>query len=1016
MSIVLTADDWLNQMIVQARLLDPSFSGAVGSPEYKMFSSVAQTLAASQVNMTGLSNALNINSKVGSQLDQFTANFGMQRQKATPAQGYVVFRRPSPAPTNITISQGLVIQANGVNTNSPTTVQYSTSSPGTIAQGETASAPVPVQAVTAGVATNVPAGALNQFVGTIPAGVSSVSNPTAITNGLDPEDDDIFKSRFQNTWARNLSGTTSSYLAVALAGAFTTKAVCIGQQSTFIEYIQVPNADDAGIVNSSIQLINGNIQAMTAGASAGGLWTTALSDIPYAKNLFTSIPTFISDNGTGTYYYQQDVDYTYNTPPLLQGDALREHVTTAAGPPSTGEISLNGTNFAIPVESTTGFPTSGSLYLYASDLNWYTVTYTNIDINTSGGQYTPEFTGCNTVPTYGGTAKTFVGYPIYLIPTDTEERPNFTFTNINSVIDVATGQYTRLFDTTTGEWVTNSEIVNPADNLITVQTLTPGQVIQSEFRYVSTASRNNLNINLNNCIDVYVNGSNPQQTSCVFMPPSSSTNPLTAIFTNTTSSPFYVDNFRRDGEPERRPNIGNHWTPLFNPPITSLPASITGPDGATFFLDVHYWLVHEIDELANSIRGRDGIEWSYQFWGDNQTTPPIDNSGYLPGGDSTSTVMNYGQSKLPIEVDNYSNDANIINMQATYDAQSPVTTDVLAHGAKIRYFKFDVTLMYAQNAGAAGVQSAITSTLSNYLNNQYFGTIVQLSSILEQIGAVSGVQNVRWSNDLPTPPNQIRVIETDINGNPLAGVQTDRYAPYSSANKASFTLQVTGANFGSTDNYRLTWNDSVLGTFTTNPISYTASASDIQTAINTVIESFALPYQNGVTVTQLYRSPDTLNPYTQYLVTYATPATTVASGSNNIDVSTFTGSGVLNVASTTVSPAYPTTGTINVETGNGIAVISYTGTTSTTFTGCNTIAGGVPSGILTTGGVVTPPQPVVPTVLNTISQGIYLYNTDFFLMDDELPALPMGMVAGDTLPGLIAQTRAENTFYRPVIN
>ena len=78
--------------------------------------------------------------------------------------------------------------------------------------------------------------------------------------------------------------------------------------------------------------------------------------------------------------------------------------------------------------------------------------------------------------------------------------------------------------------------------------------------------------------------------------------------------------------------------------------------------------------------------------------------------------------------------------------------------------------------------------------------------------------------------------------------------------------------------------------------------------------------------------------------------TTVASGSNSVSVSTFTGSGVLNVAA--ASATYPTSGTLLVVLSGGTVVtITYTGTSATTFTGCTTTAG---SGTLATGnGVAT---------------------------------------------------------------
>ena len=1010
----LTQADFLNQMITQARLLDPSASFNVGTPEWKILSSVAQALASNQVDMTGLANALNISSKVGNNLDQFVSNFGMQRQGPTPGQGYVVFSAPTAVLADVVIPQGTTIQANNVNTNAPSTVQYQTTATGTIPQGGTTSGLVPVQSITAGSASNVAAGALNQLVGnTLPAGVSAVTNPTAITNASDNESDSLLTARFQNTWARNLSGTTSSYLAVALAGAFSTKAVCIGQQSTYIEYIQVPDTDDTGELNGAIPSGSGIVPVTST--TAAGLWTTALSDIPYAKQIFNTLPTFISQNGTGTYYYQQGVDYTFNSPPLLQGDALREYVTTA---PDGETVTIAGAT-AIPVENPVGFPDSGTLYIYDSTGNFSVVDYTGISPYPTGTNYPQyyEFTGVSAVSVNSG-ATTVVGNPIYLLPqaSAVAQRPNFTFTNVSSIVDAATGLFSTQFDVTTNQWVTNSAAVNPTDTLVTVQALTPGQVVQSEFKYVSQASRNNLAANVNNAIDVYVNNSNPQQTSCVFLPPAAN-----AIFSSSSSSPFYVENYRRDGDPTRRPNVNNYFTPLFNPPLLSLPASITGPDGSTFFLGVHYWLVHETDDLVNSIRARDGIEWSAQMWGDTQTTAPTANEGYVPEGNpATATLVNYSVHKLPVPVNNYSNDANIIGMQATFDTSTPATTDVLAHGAKSRYFKFDVTLMYSPNANPASVQSGIATSLSAYLNNQYFGTVVQLSNILDVISSVNGVQNVRWTNDLPTPPNQIRVIETDINGNPLAGVRVGRYAPYA-INAASFTIQIAGANYGPEDYFTLTWTDTVIGaTFTTAPILYvnalssTSGASTIESAINAVMESYAWPYSTGVTVlsTPLYESIETNNPYVQYLVTYNAPTTTVATSSNGVNVSTFTGTGTLNIGNST---NFPTTGIVNVSTASGIAVVQYGSTATGQLLNCDTLSSGVTSGVLSTGGFVAPRTPVLATVTNSFTQGIYLYDQDFFLMDDELPSLPTGQVSGDTLPGLIARTRAENTFFRPGI-
>lgn len=80
-----------------------------------------------------------------------------------------------------------------------------------------------------------------------------------------------------------------------------------------------------------------------------------------------------------------------------------------------------------------------------------------------------------------------------------------------------------------------------------------------------------------------------------------------------------------------------------------------------------------------------------------------------------------------------------------------------------------------------------------------------------------------------------------------------------------------------------------------------------------------------------------------YMLFRSTLGTTIASGSNGINVNSFAGSGTLNVASTTgfASPS----GHVEVTTSTGGATLSYTGTTATAFTGVATTSG---SGTLST--------------------------------------------------------------------
>src|SRR3982750_2992166 len=94
------------QMLAQLRMLDPSVSAEVGTPERKILDTIAQALSDAQVDLTQLQGALDIDSKIGTNLDNFLALFGFGRQKAVKASGFVSFSRVTPSATDIRIPSG----------------------------------------------------------------------------------------------------------------------------------------------------------------------------------------------------------------------------------------------------------------------------------------------------------------------------------------------------------------------------------------------------------------------------------------------------------------------------------------------------------------------------------------------------------------------------------------------------------------------------------------------------------------------------------------------------------------------------------------------------------------------------------------------------------------------------------------------------------------------------------------------------------------------------------------------
>jgi uncharacterized phage protein gp47/JayE len=218
------------QMLAQLRVLDPSVSAEVGTPERKILDTVAQALSDSQVDLTQLSGALDVDSKYGQNLDRFLALFGFGRQQAVRAQGFVDFRRDGASTIDIRIPMGSQIQLpadDDVDLFDTTLPVYETTFESTLLAGQT-SVSVPVRAIIAGESGNLEAGKFLQPVGAPVYGITEWYNVAAITGGIDQEDDDQLKTRFKNTVFRNLAGTQDQFMALAVSTAYTTKVNVVG--------------------------------------------------------------------------------------------------------------------------------------------------------------------------------------------------------------------------------------------------------------------------------------------------------------------------------------------------------------------------------------------------------------------------------------------------------------------------------------------------------------------------------------------------------------------------------------------------------------------------------------------------------------------------------------------------------------------------------------------------------------------------------------------------------------------
>lgn len=350
-----------------------------------------------------------------------------------------------------------------------------------------------------------------------------------------------------------------------------------------------------------------------------------------------------------------------------------------------------------------------------------------------------------------------------------------------------------------------------------VQAIRPGDIVMMEYTYMSESSRNDLARNITNAVDVFVDGGNDQFASTVLTAPTNVT-----LFVDNPVSKYHYENYRRVGEPSHRPIKGNYYMPLMWEPVTSLPVQIIVGDN-TYLLNTHYWLVEDVSEIGGSTRSRNGIEWSATAKGNSSGTARL----------ITEWI---GINFAPIEIENYTFDRNIVDLQTALEASKQVTTDVLAHKATQRYFKFDITVMYSPGFNQNEVNQNIHDTVDTFLKGQYFGAVVQLSDVLQVVHNVDGVDNVRWSSDIPGNEDKARVWETDQFGMPILSVTAEHVILGTVSTPARQAIYINGqpnfAEAGHPSYFKVRWSGiTAAASLDTDSVTL---AADLDTALESI--------------------------------------------------------------------------------------------------------------------------------------------------------------------------------------
>ena len=228
-------------MVAAMKVADPELDTSIGSVTRKIIDVVAEQIAPAYAQSYLRDWVNDVDSKSGSALDDFVAQFGFQRIPARRASGLVKFVRPTAAPGNIPIPLNTVVITSGA-----PTISFATYATAWVLKG-TKEVTVPVQAIQAGASGNLPVGSITRLASQVSGVSATVVQADAITGGVDAESDEALRERFKNTVFRSLAGTKDMYLATALedptpdddSDSVAIAANIIGPTSRWREQVQV---------------------------------------------------------------------------------------------------------------------------------------------------------------------------------------------------------------------------------------------------------------------------------------------------------------------------------------------------------------------------------------------------------------------------------------------------------------------------------------------------------------------------------------------------------------------------------------------------------------------------------------------------------------------------------------------------------------------------------------------------------------------------------------------------------
>lgn len=263
----------------------PNLSAEIGTPERKIIDAVAESISENSVDVVIASSFWSLDTKVGSELDEFVAFFGFGRLQGKASQGVLHFSLTSAATQDIVLLAGTQAYVPGGQNSG--NLFFVTTNEGRITTGGT-TVDVAARCVQVGAVGNVSANQITAF--SVGLGVSAVTNPAAFSNGTDTETDAQLRARFRATVLRNIAGTDDFYIAMLLQSPFVTRVNVLGPVSKYKEQLQISSgAATSSITSSKYTYANGEFISTNLGTSTEIVYVPATD-----YTITTAVPPVIT--------------------------------------------------------------------------------------------------------------------------------------------------------------------------------------------------------------------------------------------------------------------------------------------------------------------------------------------------------------------------------------------------------------------------------------------------------------------------------------------------------------------------------------------------------------------------------------------------------------------------------------------------------------------------------------------------------------------------------------------------